>query len=154
MLLKDIYEGSTYMTDEEMSTDQSVAAANQAIAEINAKVGTKLPFYKTENYQEIEYDAFSNSWQLRLIEPYLSFAIATNDSDTNARDFHYNRFLSALSEFRNKGLDDIKKFYIDEMISYKSGKVELHAKLCKDGESLINCDCWLNLEDCVEVNEE
>ena len=47
-----------------------------------------------------------------------------------------------------------KKFYIDEMVSYKSGKVELHAKLCKDGESLINCDCWLNLEDCVEVNEE
>ena len=47
-----------------------------------------------------------------------------------------------------------KKFYIDEMISYKSGKVELHAKLCKDGQSLINCDYWLNLEDCVEVNEE
>lgn len=114
MLLKDIYEGSTYMTDEEMSTDQAVAAANQAIAEINTKVGTKLPFYETENYQETEYDAFDNSWQLRLIEPYLSFAIATNDSDTNARDFHYNRFLSALSEFRNKGLDDIKKFYIDE----------------------------------------
>ena len=47
-----------------------------------------------------------------------------------------------------------KKFYIDEMISYKSGKVELHAKLCKDGQSLVNCDYWLNLEDCIEVNEE
>ena len=47
-----------------------------------------------------------------------------------------------------------KKFYIDEMVSYKSGKVELHAKLCKDSQLLINCDYWLNLEDCVEVNEE
>ena len=47
-----------------------------------------------------------------------------------------------------------KKFYIDEMVSYKSGKVELHAKLCKDGQLLINCDYWLNLEDCVEVDEE
>ena len=47
-----------------------------------------------------------------------------------------------------------KKFYIDEMVSYKSGKVELHAKVCKDGQLLINCDYWLNLEDCVEVNEE
>ena len=47
-----------------------------------------------------------------------------------------------------------KKFYIDEMVSYKSGKVELHAKLCKDGQLLINCDYWLNLEDCIEVDEE
>ena len=47
-----------------------------------------------------------------------------------------------------------KKFYIDEMVSYKSGKVELHAKLCKDGQLLINCDYWLNLADCVEVDEE
>ena len=46
-----------------------------------------------------------------------------------------------------------KKFYIDEMVSYKSGKVELHAKLCKDGQSLVNCDYWLNLEDCIEVDE-
>ena len=46
-----------------------------------------------------------------------------------------------------------KKFYIDEMVSYKSGKVELHAKLCKDGQLLINCDYWLNLEDCIEVDE-
>lgn len=114
MILKDIYEGSTYMTDEEMSNDQAVAAANQAIAEINTKADTSLPFYENQNYQEIEYDAFGADWQLRLIEPYISFAIATNDSDNNARDFHYNRFLSALSDFKNKGLDSIKTTYIDE----------------------------------------
>lgn len=114
MILKDIYESSTYMTDEEMSNDQAVASANQAIAEINTKASTNLPFYEGEHYQETEYDAFGSSWQLRLIEPYLSFTIATNDSDTNARDFHYNRFLTALSEFKNKGLDSIKTTYIDE----------------------------------------
>ena len=112
MILKDIYEGSTYMTDEEMSNDQAVAAANQAIAEINTKADTSLPFYENQNYQEIEYDAFGADWQLRLIEPYISFAIATNDSDNNARDFHYNRFLSALSDFKNKGLiyEVVKEF--------------------------------------------
>lgn len=114
MILKEIYESSNYLTDEEMSNDQVVSLANSAIAEINTKAGTKLPFYEQTNYQEIEYDAFGNSWQLRLIEPYLSFSIATNDSDTNARDFHYNRFLVALSDFKINGIDSIKTFYIDE----------------------------------------
>ena len=27
-----------------------------------------------------------------------------NDGDTNARDFHYNRFLTALQQFKEKGL--------------------------------------------------
>jgi hypothetical protein len=114
MLLKDIYESSNYITDEEMTTEQAVNSANSAIAEINTKVGTNLPFFTDENYQESEYDAFSNSWQLRLIEPYLSFTIATNDSDSDARDFHYNRFIMALSEFRTNGLSSIKTTYIDE----------------------------------------
>lgn len=114
MLLKDIYASSNYLTDEEMTTDQSVSVANGAIAEINTKVKTNLPFFKSSNYQEEEYIAFSNSWQMRLIEPYLSFAIATNDADTNARDFHYNRFLSALAEFRIGGADSILTEIIDD----------------------------------------
>lgn len=114
MLLKDIYESSNYMTDEEMTSDQAVAIANSAIAEINTKIGTNLPFYIDSNYQEVKYEAFDSSWQLRLIEPYLSFGIATNDSDSNSRDFHYQRFLSALADFRISGLDSIQKTYIDE----------------------------------------
>ena len=114
MILKDIYESSNYITDEEMSTEQAINSANGAIAEINTRVGTNLPFFIAENYQEVEYDAFSASWQLRLLEPYLSFTIATNDSDSDARDFHYNRFNIALAEFRTNGLDSIKTTYIDE----------------------------------------
>lgn len=47
-----------------------------------------------------------------------------------------------------------KKFYINDIVSYENGRVELHAKLCKDDDLLMNCDYWLNLKDCVEVNEE
>ena len=113
MLLKEIYESSNYVTDEEMSSTQTVNAANAALAEVNTKVGTKLPFYTSDNYQTTAYDKFSDSWQLRLIEPYLSYSIAANDSDVNARDFHYNRFLAALKEFQVSGIDSIKTDDVD-----------------------------------------
>ena len=114
MLLKEIYENSSYVTDEDMSSTQVVALANSAIAEINTKIGTKLPFYDNENYQTIAYDKFSDSWQLRLIEPYLSYVIAANDADINARDFHYNRFLGALKEFQVSGIESIKTDDVDD----------------------------------------
>lgn len=128
MLLKEIYESAQYVTDEEMSSSQTVGAANAALAEVNTKVGTKLPFYTNDNYQTIAYDKFSDSWQMRLIEPYLSYSIAANDSDVNARDFHYNRFLSALKEFQISGIDSIKTDDVDaegNPIDYKgtSGRV-------------------------------
>lgn len=128
MLLKEIYESAQYVTDEEMSSSQTVGAANAALAEVNTKVGTKLPFYTSENYQTTAYDKFSDSWQLRLIEPYLSYSIAANDSDVNARDFHYNRFLAALKEFQISGIDSIKTDDVDaegDPIDYKgtSGRV-------------------------------
>lgn len=113
MILKEIYENSSYVTDEDMSSSQIVALANSAIAEINTKIGTKLPFYKNENYQTIPYDKFDNSWQLRLIEPYLSYSIAANDSDVNARDFHYERFKMALREFQISGISSIKTDDVD-----------------------------------------
>ena len=113
MLLKEIYESSNYVTDEEMSSTQTVNAANAALAEVNTKVGTKLPFYTNDNYQTVTYDKFSADWQLRLIEPYLSYSIAANDSDINARDFHYNRFLAALKEFQVSGIESIKTDDVD-----------------------------------------
>ena len=114
MILKEIYENSSYVTDEDMSSSQIVALANSAIAEINTKIGTKLPFYTNENYKTIPYDKFDNSWQLRLIEPYLSYSIAANDSDVNARDFHYERFKMALREFQISGISSIKTDDVDD----------------------------------------
>lgn len=113
MLLKEIYENSSYVTDEEMSSTQAVANANCAIAEINTKIGTKLPFYVSANYQEQSYNKFDDSWQLRLVEPYLSYSIAANDSDVNARDFHYNRFVNAIREFQVSGIESIKTDDVD-----------------------------------------
>lgn len=114
MLLRDIYESSTYVTDEEMTASQVLAMANACLAEVNTKAGTNLPFFVSDNYQGQEYKAFGDSWQMRLIEPYLSYGIASNDSDSNSRDFHYNRFLAALSEFKSYGVDTILTETTDE----------------------------------------
>lgn len=114
MLLKEIYESSTYLTDEEMSTSQVLAMANAGLAEVNTKANTNLPFFVSDNYQGKTYDAFSANWQMRLIEPYLSYSIAANDSDIEARDFHYNRFLVAVGDFKVNGLDSIVTEITDE----------------------------------------
>ena len=108
MLIKDIYANAEYATDEEMTSTDVVNATNGAIAKINTFCGTRLPLATTENYQQEEYDAFTDNWQLALFEPFLSYSIASNDTDTNSRDFHYQRFLDALNMFKNAGLKDIK----------------------------------------------
>lgn len=108
MLVKTIYENAAYVTDEEMTSTQAINAINGAITKINIECGTKLPLAIQENYQQDSYDAVTDDWQMALFEPYLSFSIASNDTDTNARDFHYQRFLDNLKKFITKGIDDIK----------------------------------------------
>ena len=101
MLLNDIVENSNYVTDEELNDANLVGMANQAIAEINAKVSTNLPLFTDENVTSVEYSALLGTWCLRLIEPYYSYSIAANDTDSNTRDFHYNRFLQAINELKD-----------------------------------------------------
>lgn len=107
MFLNDIVDNSNYVTDEELNDNNLVGMANSAIAEINSKCSTNLPFFNEDNVSTIQYIAVTPSWLLRLIEPYLSYSIAANDTNSNDRDFHYNRFLQAISEFKENGLDDI-----------------------------------------------
>lgn len=101
MLLNDIVSNSNYVTDEELTETNIVGMANSAIAEINAKCATNLPLFTEDNISEKEYTALVGTWCLRLIEPYLSYSIAANDTDSNTRDFHYNRFLQALSDLKS-----------------------------------------------------
>lgn len=109
MFLLDIYENSAYISDEEMDMDTIVRIANQCFSVVNSKVGTNLPFFTEENYNTTLYDAVTASWQYRLIEPYMTWAILNNDGAENALlDDHYERFLDALNDFKNNGLDDIK----------------------------------------------
>lgn len=109
MFLLDIYENAAYISDEEMDMDAIVRIANQCFSVVNSKVGTNLPFFTEENYNTTMYDAVSASWQYRLIEPYMTWAILNNDGAENALlDDHYQRFLDALNDFKNMGLDDIK----------------------------------------------
>lgn len=109
MLLNEVVENSNYVTDEELTDNNIVGLSNSAIAEVNAKCGTKLPLFTNENVSETDYAALPDFWVLRLIEPYLAYGIAANDTDTNARDFHYNRFLQAVTDFKDKGLNDIQE---------------------------------------------
>lgn len=107
MILNDIVENSNYVTDEELNDNNLVGMSNSAIAEINSKCSTNLPFFEEDNVSTIKYIAITPFWLLRLIEPYLSYSIAANDTNADDRDFHYNRFLQAISEFKENGLDDI-----------------------------------------------
>lgn len=107
MKLNDIVANSNYVTDEQIEDANIVGMANNAIAEVNAKCSTNLPFFTEENVSTTAYWAVTPSWCLRLIEPYISYSIAANDGDSNTRDFHYNRFLQAIAEFKENGLDDI-----------------------------------------------
>ena len=117
MLLKEIYDNSAYLMDEDMTESQAVAVANGGIAVINTKASTNLPFFTTDNYQKDPYDAVKNSWQLRLLEPYITWSMYSNDgvSDNSVLNFHYNRFTSAIEDFKNLGLGDIKTE--DEVLS-------------------------------------
>ena len=107
MVLNDIVSNSNYVTDEELNDNNLVGMANSAIAEINSKCSTNLPFFVQDNVSTTPYIAIKASRLLRLIEPYLSYSIAANDTNSNDRDFHYNRFLQAINEFKEKGLGDI-----------------------------------------------
>ena len=107
MLLDDIVKNSNYVTDEELNDENIVGMANTGIAEVNAKCSTNLPLFKDENLDTVPYVALLGTWCLRLMEPYLAYSIAANDTDANNRDFHYNRFLQAISEFKDNLEDAI-----------------------------------------------
>lgn len=107
MVLNDIVSNSNYVTDEELNDNNLVGMANSAIAEVNSKCSTNLPFFAEINVSTTPYIAITASWLLRLVEPYLSYSIAANDTNSNDRDFHYNRFLQAINEFKENGLGDI-----------------------------------------------
>ena len=111
MTLQEVVDNSNYMTDENMVSSNLLGIGNNAISEVNAKVRTKLPFFEDTNVSSEDYWALPGFWVLRLIEPYYSFVIMANDGDVDARDFHYNRFLAALEDFKNNGLDDIATEY-------------------------------------------
>lgn len=111
MLLINVVRNSNYMTDETLITSNIVGMASNGIAEVNAKAKTNLPFFTDDNYQNKDYWAIPDTWVLRLMEPYLSFSIMANDGDSEVRDFHYNRFLSAIEDFIKNGLGDIVTIY-------------------------------------------
>ena len=106
MLLSTIVENSNYVTDEELNDTNLVGMANSAIAEVNGKCATNLPLFTEDNVSTTPYKALLSTWALRLVEPYLSYSIAANDTDSDNRDFHYNRFLQALNDFKDKGIPD------------------------------------------------
>ena len=110
MSLKEIVENSNYVTDEELTDSNILGMGNTCLSEVNKKCGTLLPFFTMEDISLGDnYDAIPETWVLALVEPYFSYSIAANDGDYNARDFHYNRFLGAVEDFKNSGMGTISK---------------------------------------------
>lgn len=108
MNLQDIAKNANYVTDEEITSDNILGIANACISEVNRRVGTALPFFEEESLVDGDYyDAIPSYWVFALFEPYCAYAIMANDGDKDARDFHYNRFISALADFKENGLDTI-----------------------------------------------
>ncbi len=107
MKLNDIVKNSNYITDEDLQDNNILGLSNLAIAEVNGRCNTNLPFFTEANLSSESYGVIPAFWVLRLIEPYLSYSIAANEGDANVRDFHYNRFLSAMEDFKNNGLSSI-----------------------------------------------
>lgn len=108
MSLNEIAENSNYVTDEEIVSSNILGIANTCISEVNRRVGTALPFFTEESLVDGDYyDAIPSYWVFALFEPYCAYAIMANDGDSDARDFHYNRFISALADFKENGLDTI-----------------------------------------------
>lgn len=108
MNLNEIIENSNYITDEEIVSANVLGIANTCIVEVNRRAGTALPYFEEASLTDGEaYDAIPNYWQFALLEPYYSYSIMANDGDTNSRDFHYNRFLDALKDFKSNGLGSI-----------------------------------------------
>lgn len=120
MSLNEIAENSNYITDEEIISANILGIANTCIAEVNRRVGTALPFFEEASLTDGEvYDAIPDYWVFALFEPYCSYAIMANDGDTNSRDFHYNRFLAALDDFKNNGIGTISSSeYAGDAIKY------------------------------------
>jgi len=135
MTLQGIAETSNYVTDEEIAQMNLLGSANAAIAEINAYCGCLLPLFEEESLtDETAYTSLKDTWQIRLIEPYYAYSIAANDGDTNARDFHYNRFLKALDQFKGASsgaggvsdLSDEEKGGSDRMKPIDVSEVTVH----------------------------
>lgn len=100
MTLLEIQQNSDYITDESMENVNLIGISNQCIAHVNTKARTNLPMMISDNIQTVGYKPLTDSWQLRLIEPYITWTIASND-DADTRAWHYDRFLTALNDFMN-----------------------------------------------------
>lgn len=117
MTLQGIAETSNYVTDEEITNANLLGSANAGISEVNAYCGCLLPLFTEDSLTDATaYTALMDTWQIRLLEPYYAYSIAANDGDTNARDFHYNRFLKAMDQFKGAssgsgGMSDLDEDY-------------------------------------------
>ena len=109
MTLRQVADNAQYITDEDIETANLVRMVNNGIAEVNGKIKTNLPLCTEANLTE-DYWALKGTWFLRLMEPYVSFSIMSNDGDT-VRQEHYQRFLDALNDFKSNGLVDIADVY-------------------------------------------
>ena len=96
MNLDTLLKQSDAYTDEALSKANALIYANKALAVINAKLGTELPYFADTI---TVYIALTETWQRQLLIPYLNYSIKMNDSSLNEASRYESEFYTNLSEF-------------------------------------------------------
>lgn len=112
MKLEALVLQSDAYTDEAISSANAVRYANKAVAVINSRLNTTLPFFVSHS---VEYEALNDTWLMRLIVPYLNYSIKMNDSSSSEAGHYYQEFLEALSEFEEKFYEVLDPSYTENV---------------------------------------
>lgn len=96
MKLKDIMTWSDGFTDEVQTSGLAIGYANKAIATINTRFNTALPFITDV---DADYTALVDSWFVRFMMAALSYGIKMNDGSLSEAQIYKNDFEIAVYEF-------------------------------------------------------
>ena len=110
MEITDIMKASDSYTDEICSEVWARYFINQAIAQINASLHTRLPLLNSED-SEYSKDILSDGWQNLLLVTYVCWGVKMNDTSLNEADRYMNQFVQNLNLLKNTMSDNIPVEY-------------------------------------------
>ena len=111
MKLNELMPISDSYTDEVLTASNAIKYANEAVAFINTKLKTSLPFFSNVT---TDYTALSESWARRLFVPYLNYSVKMNDASLTEAAEYKQAFMLAFVDFQSSYLDDLDEEYQPE----------------------------------------
>lgn len=108
MNLEKLIKLSDDYTDEALTKAQTINFANKALAVINSKLRTELPYFADVI---TNYTALTDTWLMTLILPYLNYSIKMNDSSIVEASRYENEFYAALATFETQFTETLDAAY-------------------------------------------